>query len=157
MHVVIKRSSFEKPLEIQQRDLYQYTLENFRFWQLRYSKIKAILHHPFLMNCSKSECFNHVFQLFVPNVRSTFHRTKSLSHLGPKIWDIVSEELKKLSNIWAFKNAIKKWKPQSCHCQLSTEFKTNLGFIWYFLTSRFLVLHLVSIKKLIFNFGMGKF
>ena len=40
--------------------------------------------------------------------------TEILSYLGPKIWDLVPLELKKLSSLGAFKKAIKKWKPQSC-------------------------------------------
>ena len=33
-------------------------------------------------------------QFYVPNVRSTFHGIESLSYLGPKIWDIMIEELR---------------------------------------------------------------
>ena len=33
----------------------------------------------------------------IPNVRSVFHGSKSISYLGPKIWDIVLLELKELS------------------------------------------------------------
>ena len=33
----------------------------------------------------------------IPNVRSVFHGSKSISYLGPKIWNIVLLELKELS------------------------------------------------------------
>ena len=43
----------------------------------------------------------------VPNVKSVFHGSESISYLGPKIWDIVPFELKELTSLNAFKNGIK--------------------------------------------------
>ena len=43
----------------------------------------------------------------MPNIRSVFHGSESISYLGPKIWDIVSLELKELSSAVAFKKYIK--------------------------------------------------
>ena len=54
----------------------------------------------------------HASDFSVPNVKSTFHGTESLSYVGSKIWDLVSKELKELSSLNAFKKALKKWKPQ---------------------------------------------
>ena len=45
----------------------------------------------------------------VPNVKSVFHGSKSISYLGPKIWDIVPLELKQLISLNALKKGIKKW------------------------------------------------
>ena len=53
-------------------------------------------------------------QFYVSNVKSTFHGTESLSYVRPKIWHIVPEELKELSNISASKKTIKMWKTQNC-------------------------------------------
>ena len=46
----------------------------------------------------------------IPNVKSVYHSTKSLSNLGPRIWNLVPEILKQLIDIHAFKKKIKKWK-----------------------------------------------
>ena len=43
----------------------------------------------------------------VPNVKSVFHGSESISYLGPKIWDIAPFELKELTSLNAFKNGIK--------------------------------------------------
>ena len=43
----------------------------------------------------------------VSNVKSVFHGSKSISYLGPKIWDIVPLELKELTSLNAFKKGIK--------------------------------------------------
>ena len=71
----------------------------------------------------------HAFEFSVPNVKSTFHGTESLSYLGTKIWDLVPKKLKELLSLSAFKIIIKKWKPQNCLCRLCRKYIQNLGFI----------------------------
>ena len=51
-------------------------------------------------------------------VRSASHGTKSLSHWGPKIWELVPSDMKDLSTLTAFKKAIKQLKPHACPCRL---------------------------------------
>ena len=41
----------------------------------------------------------HTSDFSVPNLKSTFHGTESLSYLVPKIWDLVPKELKELSSL----------------------------------------------------------
>ena len=49
----------------------------------------------------------------------TFHfGSETLSHLAPKIWELVPEEIKELESVTSFKNAIKKWKLANCPCRL---------------------------------------
>ena len=63
------------------------------------------------------------------NVRSVFHRSKSISYLVPNIWDIVPLELKKLTSAVAFKKGIKEWRPENCPCRQCKKYVFNLGFI----------------------------
>ena len=65
----------------------------------------------------------------MPNVRSVFHGSESISYLGPKIWDIVPLELKELTSVVAFKKGIKEWKPENYPCRLCKKYVPNLGFI----------------------------
>ena len=65
----------------------------------------------------------------VPNVKSVFHGSKSISYLDPKIWDIVLLELKELTSLNAFENSIQKWQPKNCPCKLCKQYVLNLGFI----------------------------
>ena len=65
----------------------------------------------------------------MPNVRSVFHGSESISYLGPKIWDIVPLELTELTCVAAFKKGIKEWKPKNCSCRLCKKYVSNLGFI----------------------------
>ena len=41
-------------------------------------------------------------------VNSTWHGTESVSYLGPKIWDLVANEMKESESLSAFKFIIKR-------------------------------------------------
>ena len=71
----------------------------------------------------------HPSEFSVANVKSTFLEIKYLPYLRPKIWDLLSKELKEFPNASVFKNTIKKWKPQNCPCRLCKKYVQNLGFI----------------------------
>ena len=43
------------------------------------------------------------FNLVVPNINSAFHGSEIVSYLGPKIWYIVTLEVKKLNSLNVFK------------------------------------------------------
>ena len=43
---------------------------------------------------------------------------QSISHLAPKIWDIVPQEIKLNKTINVFKKQIKTWIPDKCPCKL---------------------------------------
>ena len=59
--------------------------------------------------------------------RSTFYSrpvnlvdnvTESLSRLAPKIWELVSNDIKALDSQSEFKNAIRLWKQVRCPCRI---------------------------------------
>ena len=70
------------------------------------------------------------YKFSVSNVRRTFRGTGSLSYLGPKMWDIVPEELKEFSNKGASKKLLKCGNLKiATDCSLCRELIPNLGFI----------------------------
>ena len=79
-----------------------------------------------------SDCFK-LNNKTVYNTRnkSTFysHGPESLSHLGPKIWELVPNDMKNLSTLTAFKKAIKQWKPHACPCRLCRSYIYQVGFV----------------------------
>ena len=64
-----------------------------------------------------------------PRINTVYHGTEIISNLGPKLWDLVSSNLKQVSEIDKFKKAIKQWKPQDCPCRLCNFFVQNVGFL----------------------------
>ena len=68
-------------------------------------------------------------QFYRPKVNSVYNGTESVSFLGPKIWDLVPNELKDIGNLSAFKKAIKKWSPEKFTCRLCKDYSRNVAFI----------------------------
>ena len=57
------------------------------------------------------------------------HGENSISHLGPKIWDLVPAEMKFLDSLSQFKTAIKCWKTGNCPCRICKTYISQVGFI----------------------------
>ena len=62
-------------------------------------------------------------------VNSVWNGTKLMSYLGPKIWDLVPNEIKECESLHAFKFKIKKWIPEECPCRISKICLGQVGFI----------------------------
>lgn len=62
-------------------------------------------------------------------VKSVLHGKQSLSFLGPKIWELVPQHLRELTNINQFKSEIKHWRPSACPCRNCRLYISGVGFI----------------------------
>ena len=65
----------------------------------------------------------------LPFARTVYHGTESISHLGPKVWDIVPTELKNVQSLSSFKKSIRKWIPNNCPCRLCKRYVDGVGFL----------------------------
>ena len=72
-------------------------------------------------------CRNSTFER--GQVHSVYNGTESLSFLGPKIWDLVSLELKQLESLEVLKLKIKKWIPFEFPCKLRRTYIQQVGFV----------------------------
>ena len=62
-------------------------------------------------------------------IHSVFSGRKILKFLGPKIWALVSNEMKQLESLGEFKKAIKQWKLTSCPCRLCKRYFHRIEFL----------------------------
>ena len=62
-------------------------------------------------------------------VNSVWHGTESVSYLGPKIWDLVSNEIKESESLSGFKFKIKRSVPEGCLCRICKIHVGQVGFI----------------------------
>ena len=62
-------------------------------------------------------------------IRTVHFGSETLSHIAPKIWVLVPEEIKKLESAASFKYAIKNWKPATCPCRLCRTDIFQVGFM----------------------------
>ena len=56
------------------------------------------------------------------NVKTVYSGTEILTFLGPRIWEIVPDYIKKSSSFEEFKLKIKLWNPENCPYRLSKRF-----------------------------------
>ena len=63
------------------------------------------------------------------NVKTTHYGIQLVRYLGPKIWDMVPNNIKNCSSLNKFKNSIKSWKPNKCPCRLCKKYIAQVGFI----------------------------
>ena len=63
----------------------------------------------------------------MPQVNSVYNRTESIAFLGPKIWELIPEEVKQKKSLNAFKDAIKKWSLTNCPCRLCKKCLHGVG------------------------------
>ena len=65
----------------------------------------------------------------IPSVNTVFSGTESIRFLGPKIWELIPNDIKSLENLRDFKTAIKKWKPTLCPCRICKTYLHGVGFL----------------------------
>ena len=65
----------------------------------------------------------------LPKVKSVYDGTDSLRFLGPKIWNIVPDNLKGITSLETFKIQIKKWIPTNCPCRICKPYVHGIGYI----------------------------
>ena len=53
----------------------------------------------------------------------------NLAYFGPKIWQIIPQEIRNESNLSLFKKKIRQWKPINCPCRICKNYVPCLGFI----------------------------
>ena len=63
------------------------------------------------------------------NIKTVAWGTESLGYLGPKIWNIIPDNLKSLKSLPLFIKNIRTWKPFNCPCRICKLYITGLGFI----------------------------
>ena len=83
----------------------------------------------FKLNSDSHYNLRQISQFFKSLVKSVYHGTESISHLGPKIWDILPDDYKTIQNLDTFKIKIKKWKPEDFPCRLCKVYIDRVGFL----------------------------
>ena len=63
------------------------------------------------------------------NVRTERYGIESLTYLGPKIWELVPNDIKSSESLEVFKSKIKSWKTTECPYKICKQFVPNLGYI----------------------------
>ena len=62
------------------------------------------------------------------NVKTVSYGTETLAHIGPKIWNIIPNDMKTFS-LSVFTKKIRMWKPERCPCRLCKTYVQDIGFV----------------------------
>ena len=64
-----------------------------------------------------------------PRVNTVHYGNDSLRDFGPRVWNILPNEIKSSTHLSDFRAKIKKWIPSECPCRLCTIYIGGLGYI----------------------------
>ena len=107
------------------RNIERLAIEMFRFYN---GLSPPLMNNTFKVMAKNPYNLRHFFQIYRPIVKSVYHRTESISYLGPKVWEILPKKLKNIENLAHFQNEIKTWKPDNCPCRLCQVYIKSVGF-----------------------------
>ena len=65
----------------------------------------------------------------LPRVKTVNWGTESIHFMGPKLWELVPENIKMASSLSVFKKYIKNWVPLDCPCRLCKDYIPGVGFL----------------------------
>ena len=63
------------------------------------------------------------------NIKTSTYGINSLAYLGPRIWAIIPDDIKKIPTLTLFKTKIKQWNPDNCPCKLCKTYVAAVGYI----------------------------
>ena len=67
-------------------------------------------------------------QFIRDRANTTNNGIESIRILGPKIWDLVPDEIKQAGNLNSFKDKIRKWKIENFPCRFCKVFIRGVGY-----------------------------
>ena len=63
------------------------------------------------------------------NIRTVRYGSETISLWGPKIWELIPNEIKNSKSLLEFKYKIRRWKPSKCSCRICKTCVHHLGFL----------------------------
>ena len=73
--------------------------------------------------------YNEKSNYMIPETKTVSFGLESIRYLGPKIWMLVPDELKKSSTLELFKERVRKLKFEKCPCKLCKTYIKGLGYV----------------------------
>ena len=67
----------------------------------------------------------------LPRIKTVTYGSETIRFRCPQAWATFPQFIKDSASLAEFKNKIKSWSGESCHCRLCQTFVPKLGFIWF--------------------------
>jgi ribonuclease P/MRP protein subunit RPP40 len=108
---------------IHHRNIQQLAIEMFK---VKNKLCPEMIQSLFCLNLSEMSSASFVR----PRVNSVYKGKQSIRYFGPVVWDsMLPTDIKKISKLKDFKEAIKKWVPDNCSCRLCKNYIPGVGFV----------------------------
>ena len=65
----------------------------------------------------------------LPAIKTVSYGNESFRYLGPKIWNLVPDDMKHVQSLQLFKKKVKSLKFENCPCTLCKTYVQNIGYI----------------------------
>ena len=65
----------------------------------------------------------------IPHINSVNNGQGTLRFIGPQIWEMIPDSIKRATSLSIFKNKIKNWIPDKCPCRLCKDYVQSLGYV----------------------------
>ena len=88
-----------------------------------------ILNELFPLKPRSNYSLRYLPEFNVRPIKTAYYGLNSLSYLGPRIWELLSNNLKRLESVEAFKSKIKGWILKNCPCRICKPYIYHVGFI----------------------------
>ena len=116
-----------------QRNLVSIHVKNLQLLMTEIYKTKSGLSPPFMKDIftERNTGYNlrHGNDSLIPKVRTTTHGIETISFLGNRLWSTLPNIVKQASTLPIFKNHIKCWKGENCHCRLCKTYIPQVGYL----------------------------
>ena len=75
-------------------------------------------------------------------IKTLHYVLNSLAYVGPRIWELLPNNSKRLESVEAFKSKINGWIHENCPCRICKRYIYQAGFIQIHLNRFYLFIHL---------------
>ena len=67
-------------------------------------------------------------EFIVRPIKTVHYGLNSLAYLGPRMWELIPNNMKRLESVEAFKSKIKGWVPENSPCRICKPYIYQVGF-----------------------------
>ena len=118
--------NLDNSVSIHHRNLQIIATEMFRVYT---GSATDILNELFPLKQPSNYNLKNQSEFIVRPVKTVHYGLNSLAYLGPRIWELLPNNLKRLESVEAFKSKIKGWIPENCPCRICKPCIYQVGFI----------------------------
>ena len=115
------------PIKLHHRNLQLLSIEIYKALNNLSSPLMSDLFH--VKDARYNLRKGNTLELVSTNIKTTSYGRDSISHLAPKIWELIPEEIKNSTSLKNVKDEVKLWIPDRYPCKLCFVYVQNAGYI----------------------------